>query len=38
MLGKDGKVVFEETFDKHYINIAENFSGIESYNVALENV
>ena len=26
-----------ETFNKYYINMAENSSGIKAYNVALEN-
>ena len=41
MLIKDVKVLFEEkdlveTFNKYYINMAENSSGIKPYNVALE--
>ena len=42
MFIKDDKIVSEEndlaeTFNKNYINIVENSSGIRSYNVALEN-
>ena len=42
MLIKYDKIVSEEndlaeTFNKNYINIVENSSGIRSYNVALEN-